>query len=124
MVDLLPPVARGDIATKRNVQAEVGVLRSEMQAGFAEPRSEMQTAHSELLLKLFFGLVASNATLVGLVVAATRLGGRLETPSHSQSSHPVGVTCGTGLETWHPGISQSETHQRSWCRHRCGLRTW
>lgn len=63
MMDLLPPVARGDIGTKRNLQTEVGGLRSEMQAGFAELRSEMQAAHSELLLNLFFGLVASNATL-------------------------------------------------------------
>jgi hypothetical protein len=29
MMDLLPPVGWGDIATKRNVQAEVGVVRSE-----------------------------------------------------------------------------------------------
>jgi hypothetical protein len=74
MMDLLPPVGWGDIATRRNIQAEVGGLRSEMQEGFAELRSEMQAAHSELLLKLFFGLVASSATLVGLVLAATRLG--------------------------------------------------
>jgi hypothetical protein len=74
MMDLLPPVGWGDIATKHDVHAEIGGLRSEMQAGFAELRSEMHAAHSELLLKLFFGMVASNATLVGLVFAAVRLG--------------------------------------------------
>jgi hypothetical protein len=63
MMDLLPPVGWGDITTKTDLRTEVGVLRSEMHA-----------AHSELLLKLFFGMVASNATLVGLVFAAVRLG--------------------------------------------------
>ena len=74
MMDLLPPVGWGDILTKRDLALEVGGLRSEVQAGFAELRGEMHAAHSELLLKLFFGMVASNATLVGLVLAATRLG--------------------------------------------------
>ena len=88
MMDLLPPVGWGDIATTRDLHVEVGGLRSEMQAGFAEVRTEMHAgfaevhggfaemhaAHSGLLVKLFFGMVASNATLVGLVLAATRLG--------------------------------------------------
>ncbi len=81
MMDLLPPVGWGDIVTKRDLQVEVGGLREEMHAGFAEIRSEthagfaeIHAAHSELLLKLFFGMVASNATLVGLVLAAVRLG--------------------------------------------------
>jgi len=74
MMDLLPPVGWGDIVTKRDLQVEVSGLRTEMQAGFAELRAEMHAAHAELLLKLFFGMVASNATLVGLVLAATRLG--------------------------------------------------
>lgn len=63
MMDLLPPVGWGDLATKRDLQIEIGALRAEVHA-----------AHSELLLKLFFGMVASNATLVGLVLAAVRLG--------------------------------------------------
>ena len=37
--------------------------------GFAE----MHAAYSGLLVKLFFGMVASNATLVGLVLAVTKL---------------------------------------------------
>lgn len=80
MMDLLPPVGWGDMVTTRDLHAEVGGLRSEMQAGFAELRAEMHAgfaemhaAHSALLVKLFFGMVASNATLVGLVLAATRL---------------------------------------------------
>lgn len=81
MMDLLPPVGWGDIATTRDLRVEVDGLRSEMQAGFAELRAEMHAgfgemhaAHSGLLVKLFFGMVAGNATLVGLVLAATRLG--------------------------------------------------
>ncbi|MCO8125979.1 hypothetical protein NHL50_02020 [Acidimicrobiia bacterium EGI L10123] len=73
MMDLLPPVGWGDVVTTRDLHAEVGGLRSEMQAGFAELRAEMHAAHSGLLVKLFFGMVASNATLVGLVLTATRL---------------------------------------------------
>lgn len=80
MMDLLPPVGWGDIVTKRDLYAEVGGLRSEMQAGFAELRAEMHAgfaemhaARSGLLVKLFFGMVATNATLVGLVLAATQL---------------------------------------------------
>lgn len=63
MMDLLPPVGWGDIVTKTDLRTEVGALRAEMHA-----------ANSELLMKLFFGIVASNATLVGLVLAAVRLG--------------------------------------------------
>lgn len=63
MMELLPPVGWGDIATKADLRTEIGSLRAEMHA-----------AHSELLLKLFFGMVATNATLVGLVFAVIRLG--------------------------------------------------
>jgi hypothetical protein len=77
MMNLLPPVGWGDIVTTRDLDG----LRSEMHAGFAELRAEMHAgfaemhaAHSALLIKLFFGMVASNATLVGLVLAATQLG--------------------------------------------------
>lgn len=63
MMELLPPVGWGDIATK----ADLGALESHL-------RAEIQASHAELLYKLFFGLVASNATLVGLVFAAVRLG--------------------------------------------------
>jgi hypothetical protein len=63
MMDLLPPVGWGDVATRTDLDA----LRLEL-------RGEIKAAHAELLMKLFFGMVASNATLVGLVLAAVRLG--------------------------------------------------
>lgn len=39
----------------------------------ANLRGEIKGANSELLRTLFFGMIASNATLVGLVFAAIRL---------------------------------------------------
>lgn len=63
MMDLLPPVGWGDIVTTRDLETQVAVLRA-----------EIHEAKADLLIKLFFGMVASNATLVGLVFAAVRLG--------------------------------------------------
>jgi len=40
----------------------------------ANLRGEITSANSDLLRTLFFGMVASNATLVGLVFAAVRIG--------------------------------------------------
>lgn len=74
MMELLPPVGWADLATKADLDALESQLRTEMRGGFAELRGEIQASHAELLYKLFFGLVASNATLVGLVFAAVRLG--------------------------------------------------
>jgi hypothetical protein len=81
MMNLSQPSGWNDIAMgseltglRTEMHAGFSEVRGEMHAGFAELRGEMHAAHSELLLKLFFGMVASNATLVGLVFAAVRLG--------------------------------------------------
>ena len=91
MMNLLPPVGWGEVATRTELvalggglRAEMSVLRSElrgdlaelrseMKAGNAELRGEIKAATSEVLRTMFFGMVASNATLVGLVFAAVKL---------------------------------------------------
>jgi hypothetical protein len=63
MMDLLPPVGWGDIVTTRDLASLEARLTG-----------QIHEAKADLLIKLFFGMVASNATLVGLVFAAVRLG--------------------------------------------------
>ncbi len=94
MMNLVPPVGWGEVATRTDLAAlgsglrgemsvlsselrgEMSVLRSELRAEMSvlssELRGEMKAANAELLRTLFFAMVASNATLVGLVFAAVR----------------------------------------------------
>lgn len=55
------------------VRAEIAALRSEIAVVEANLRGEIRTEISGLLRTLSFGMIASNATLVGLVFAAVRL---------------------------------------------------
>ncbi|MEQ1787727.1 MAG: hypothetical protein ABL966_11785 [Acidimicrobiales bacterium] len=57
------PATRDDIV---RLDARIDVLEANLWA-------EITAANSELLRTLFFGMIASNATLVGLVFAAVRL---------------------------------------------------
>jgi hypothetical protein len=60
-----------------NVRGELAVLGTELRGEIAvlgsDLRGEIKAGNAELLRTLFFGMVASNATLVGLVFAAVRL---------------------------------------------------
>ncbi len=98
MMNLVPPVGWGEVATRTDLAAlgtgvrgemavlrsemrgemaelrgEMAVLRSEMRGEMAELRGEMKAGNADLLHRLFFAVVASNATLVGLVFAAVKL---------------------------------------------------
>jgi len=91
MMNLVPPVGWGDIATRADLAAlgtsirgEMLVLRSvlrgEMTAMEGGLRSDMAAMEgglrgeiAKLRNDLFFAMVASNATLVGLVFAAVKL---------------------------------------------------
>ena len=79
MMNLVPPVGWGEVATRTDLAAlanglrgEMSVLSSELRGEMAELRGEMKAGNAELLRTLFFAIVASNATLVGLVFAAVR----------------------------------------------------
>ena len=75
MMDLLPPVGWGDIATKTDLavlRGEISELRADLRGEIAQVRGEIKSSHAELLRTLFFAMVTSNATLVGLVFAAVK----------------------------------------------------
>ena len=97
MMNLVPPVGWGEVATHTDLAAlanglrgemsvlsselrgemaglrgEMSVLSSELRCDMAELRGELKAGNAELLRTLFFAIVASNATLVGLVFAAVR----------------------------------------------------
>jgi len=52
---------------------DIALVRSDMAVLEANLRGEIHAVANNLLRTLFFGMIASNATLVGLVFAAVRL---------------------------------------------------
>ncbi len=73
MMNLVPPVGWGEVATRTDLAALGSGLRGEMAVLRSELRGEVKAGNAELLRTLFFAMVASNATLVGLVFAAVKL---------------------------------------------------
>lgn len=60
-------------ATKDDLAHVDARLNARIDVLEANLRGDIKAANSELLRTLFFGMIASNATLVGLVFAAVRL---------------------------------------------------
>jgi hypothetical protein len=69
-------LATGDdlAALRGELKVEMAELRAELRGEMAELRGEMKAMAGDVVRTLFFGMVATNATLVGLVFAAVRLG--------------------------------------------------
>lgn len=68
--DTLMTALTRDPATK----ADIASIRADMATLEASLRGEIARGVNDLQRNLFFGMIASNATLVGLVFAAVRLG--------------------------------------------------
>lgn len=65
---------KGDLAVSTSeLRTEMAELRTELRTGLAEVRAEIKATAAELTRTLMFGMIASNATLVGLVFAAVKL---------------------------------------------------
>ncbi len=69
---------KADLALLRSdLRGETAELRGEMtelRGEMAELRGEMRAMGGEIVQRLYVGMVATNATLVGLVFAAVKLG--------------------------------------------------
>lgn len=92
MMELLPPVGWGDLATRTDLmvlegrlRGELSELRGQMSELRGEVRDEIGTLRGDMgqlslsqahaLRSLLLAMVATNAATVGLVFAAVRLGG-------------------------------------------------
>ena len=70
IMEMLPPVGWTDLATKDDVRSLGVELRGEM----AELRGEMQHSFARLQRATYLSVLASNATIAGIVLAAVQLG--------------------------------------------------
>jgi hypothetical protein len=70
IMEMLPPVGWTDLATKDDVRSLGVELRGEM----AQLRGEMHHAFARQQRTIYLSVLASNATVAGVVLAAVQLG--------------------------------------------------
>jgi hypothetical protein len=73
VMEHLPPVGWADVATKRDLDAQSVLLRSEMAALRLEVKTELRGEVNRLLLWLFPTLVTTIAVTAGLAFSAGTL---------------------------------------------------
>lgn len=81
MMEMLPNVEWKDFATKADLDAlgtsvrgEMSELRADLRGEMSELRADIRGEISQGTRTTIFAMIASQATLVGLVLAASRLG--------------------------------------------------
>jgi hypothetical protein len=81
MMDLLPPVGWTDLATSADVRnlglelrSEMAMLRSELHSEMIRLEGRLEHTLARMQRNLHLSLLASNATVAGVVLAAVQLG--------------------------------------------------
>lgn len=68
-------VLGADLRTEMaDLRTEMADLRGELRAGLADLKSDMNARAAESVRTIVFSVIASNATMAGLVLAAVKLG--------------------------------------------------
>lgn len=63
-----------NLATKDDLANGLSILEANLRGEIADVRGEVKGSQAEIIRTLMFTIIASNATLVGLVFAAVKLG--------------------------------------------------
>lgn len=73
-MEVIPPVTWNDAATKTELQTGLSDLELNLRTEMAGMEARLTSQISTHMRTLFLGMMASNATFAGLVLAAVKLG--------------------------------------------------